>query len=106
MSKRTEFTRALGRLLVYADEQGLDVLIDWAMRSTQDQMRLFNEGKSKCDGISKRSKHQMGLAADIYIIVGGKIDDTKDDYDMLHDKWDELGGGERISWDACHYEWR
>jgi len=34
-------------------------------RTGQMQLQLFNDKKSKCDGVHKRSKHQDGLAFDI-----------------------------------------
>ena len=42
------------------------------LRSAELQHSLFLAGKSKCDGYKKRSKHQDGLAVDVYAYVGGK----------------------------------
>ena len=41
------------------------------MRSIDTQQALFNNRKSKCDGINKVSKHQLGLALDVYAYVDG-----------------------------------
>lgn len=43
-------------------------------RTDEEQHELFEQGKSKCDGYSKRSRHQSGLAFDIFPYVGGKAD--------------------------------
>lgn len=43
-------------------------------RTVEDQQWLFNEDRSKCDGIDKLSKHQSGLAFDFYPYVNGTHD--------------------------------
>lgn len=42
------------------------------LRSIEDQEVLFEDGKSMADGTSNRSKHQDGLAIDVYAYVDGK----------------------------------
>lgn len=42
------------------------------LRTVEDQQQLFNDGKSKADGVKKKSKHQSGLALDFYAFVDGK----------------------------------
>jgi len=102
--KRTDFTRKLGHLLVYADEQGLDVLIGWVLRDRETQQRMFDKKLSKCDGISKVSAHQTGKAADIYIIENGKISEDKEKYKVLHAFWTVIGGKPMLDWDMGHFE--
>ena len=43
-------------------------------RNLLRQQQLYKEGKTKCDGIQKFSKHQSNpsLAADVYAFVNGK----------------------------------
>lgn len=41
-------------------------------RADTEQLELYLEGKSKCDGRSKISKHQLGKAFDIYAWHNGK----------------------------------
>lgn len=41
-------------------------------RTTEQQRELFDEGKSKADGVNKMSKHQTGKALDFYAYVDGK----------------------------------
>ena len=42
------------------------------LRTTEDQAKLFTEGKSKCDGRINKSFHQTGRALDCYAYIGGK----------------------------------
>ena len=42
-------------------------------RTEQEQAKLFNQGKSKCDGVNNKSYHQSGKAVDIVAYVDGKI---------------------------------
>lgn len=42
----------------------IDFGITEGYRSTERQQELFREGKSKCDGITSRSRHQDGKAID------------------------------------------
>ena len=42
------------------------------LRTAEEQNRLFKDGKSKCDGYIRKSKHQDGKALDFYAYAGGK----------------------------------
>ena len=42
------------------------------LRSVGDQQHLHADGKSKADGVIKRSRHQDGKALDFYAFVDGK----------------------------------
>jgi peptidoglycan LD-endopeptidase CwlK len=42
------------------------------LRSTEDQAKLFDDGKSKADGVNNKSYHQTGRALDVYAYVDGK----------------------------------
>lgn len=42
------------------------------LRTVAQQARLFANGKSKCDGYLKKSKHQSGRAIDFYAYVEGR----------------------------------
>lgn len=48
------------------------------LRSAGDQLYLYQSGKSKADGINKKSYHQSGNALDVFAYVNGKA------------SWDEL----------------
>lgn len=41
-------------------------------RDEETQYELFRTGKSKCDGVKIKSRHQSGEAIDIYAFVNGK----------------------------------
>ena len=43
-------------------------------RSIEDQQKYFKEGKSKIDGVTKKSKHNLSpsQAVDVYAFVNGK----------------------------------
>lgn len=42
------------------------------LRTQPEQKLLFDDGKSRCDGTTKLSKHQQGLALDIVPYVKGR----------------------------------
>jgi hypothetical protein len=52
----------------------IDFAITSGGRTKEEQNKLFKEGKSKCDGINKISKHQIGKAIDICPVINGKLD--------------------------------
>ena len=49
-------------------------------RSAEHQKKLYNDGKSKCDGYAKISKHQLGMALDFYAYVDGRA--SWDEHDL------------------------
>jgi len=106
MAKRVNFTAALVILIQYMINEGELPILDYVKRSNEEQARLFAAGLSKCDGVTKISKHQTGEAADIYLISGGKLHDWKADdrWEKYHDFWAESGGRPAIEWDLGHFE--
>jgi hypothetical protein len=52
----------------------VDFAITSGLRTLEEQQELFKQGKSKCDGIIKKSKHQEGKAIDICPVIDGKLD--------------------------------
>lgn len=111
---RKEFTFNLARLLDYmanalSDHEMWPVIGD-VYRSAEEQNRLFHSKKSKCDGVNIRSYHQLGRAADIWIVAKGRtdlVDPTKEipeTWDKIRNYWLSLGGERMIPWDACHFE--
>lgn len=105
---RREFTHNISRLIQIMIAEGHEPILDFALRSKEEQKRLFDLGLSKCDGTKKISKHQKGLAADIYFVVNGQVDyDYKKTSDLsikYHNLWVQMGGKPIISWDNPHYE--
>ncbi len=93
-------------------------IADFLKRSLEEQNRLFREGLSKCDGISKISQHQVGKALDIYFQDIKDIDKDGDTielitplkgWDFWHARWEEMGGKPVIVFsdgrkDNCHFE--
>ena len=49
----TDIQKILNELIKF-----YDFSVIYGIRTTEEQQRLFNEGKSKLDGITKKSKHQ------------------------------------------------
>lgn len=41
-------------------------------RTAEEQRKLYMDGKSKCDGVKKKSYHQTGRALDFFAYVDGK----------------------------------
>ncbi|MFA5234558.1 MAG: hypothetical protein WC390_09180 [Sulfurimonas sp.] len=107
---RTEFTLKIAQLIFLMAKDDFPVM-DFVMRSQSEQKRLFDAGLSKCDGKIKISRHQLGLAMDIYFLDDkGNIDfgyesqRAKDCAVKYHDIWVTMGGKPMISWDKSHYE--
>ena len=45
---------------------------DGGVRTAERQRQLFDERRSKCDGVNKVSEHQSGRALDVYAYVNRK----------------------------------
>lgn len=107
---RSEFTRLVGLLITRINNDKVLPIIDYTMRSQSEQKRLYDLGRSKCDGYKIFSRHQAGLAVDFYFVMNSKIDfgyetqEAKDYAKAYHDYWVELGGKPMIDWDLPHYE--
>jgi len=87
--------------------QGDHPIIDYVKRSTEEQKRLFEAKLSKCDGVFKVSKHQVGKAVDIYLVKDGALMDwgiVPEKARQYHELWESLGGAPMISWDQGHFE--
>lgn len=48
------------------------------LRTAEQQNNLYLEGKSRRDGIKRKSLHQLGTALDVYAYVDGKASWQKD----------------------------
>lgn len=101
---RPTFTIKIANLILWVVDQGWFPILDYALRSTEEQARLFKEGKSKCDGVNTLSNHQRGKAVDLYIHDGDNDIRKEEIYQKAHAKWEELGGKKMISWDLAHFE--
>lgn len=104
--RRVEFTKALSKLLAAMILEDELPIVDYVKRSAEEQNRLFKEGKSKLDGYKAMSKHQVGLAADIYFVGddGKSLVAPKKGWEYWHGYWEKLGGQPMIVWDKGHFE--
>jgi len=103
---RAEFTDKISQLLRMMIDFGERPLIDFVKRSAEEQRRLFDIHLSKCDGVVKVSRHQVGKAMDIYFLSEDGHDLVDSNYGLpyWHSRWDELGGNPMLTWDKNHFE--
>ena len=102
---RVTFTRKTINLMARMFLEDEHPIIDYVLRSKEEQQRLFALKLSKCDGVTNISAHQTGHAVDIYFIEDGKMVDPKKGWEFWHRIWqEELGGKHDISWDEDHFE--
>jgi len=83
------------------------------LRDLKTQQEYYKQSKSQCDGINKKSKHQIGEAIDIVCYVNNKITWDKKYYyyiaGLFEAKAKELDinikwGGWWSFEDCCHFE--
>ena len=105
--KRIKFMKLIGKLLCYADEQGIDVICYSFHRTQKQQDLLYEWGKSKV----RRSKHQDWLAMDLAVVKGGEVVwERIPEYDKLGEYWESLdpecvwGGRWKSLEDIYHFE--
>ena len=72
--RRAEFVLRVARLIFEASERGIRVAPFAYYRTAQEQLCLYNLGKSRCDGTTTRSKHQDWLAMDFAILNAAGTD--------------------------------
>ena len=109
--KRIKFLKMFAAFTGMAAASDIDFIVTCFYRSAEEQNKRFNEGKSYCDGYTKKSKHQKWLAIDIVI-----IDETSQciwarvpEYERVGQLWKDLGGTWGGDWeslnDVYHLEW-
>ena len=102
--KQTTFLQNVAKLILWAFENGYE-LIGGELLRTEDQQKIYlAKGLSKI----KRSKHQDSLAIDLCLFIKGVyITDTKQ-YKPLADYWKSLNpnnvAGYDWGWDGNHFE--
>ena len=110
---RTEFTEKITRFMCEIFDSGERIILCEAFRPEIAQVFYFLTGKSKLDGINKKSNHQFGKAVDFHFIgLDGQLiikghPEWKDAslYIKWHKIWQEKYGGKpMISWDTPHWE--
>lgn len=73
-------------------------------RTASRQKELYDAGKSKCDGVNHRSKHQDWLAIDICIVNedGALVWNRSETYEKLGKQWKALGGIWGGDWESLN----
>lgn len=109
MTEQERFARALQKLLRYAYEQDIEVLMYQLYRTAAQQRLLYDAKKSKADGTLKKSMHQLGRAADIAVMrAGAVIWENCEEYHKLAGFWKNIGGTWGGDWrnfeDIYHFE--
>ncbi len=109
LERRRLFLSRLADLINLAELHEIPVTIFAYHRTAEEQHKCFLEGKSQCDGYTKRSKHQDWLAADIGILNADGTDFLWSD--PRYAKLGELAGKLGLTWggawsfnDVYHFE--
>jgi hypothetical protein len=109
---RREFTKNLSILIAQMIADGHEPVLDYLLRSKEEQKRLFAAGFSKCDGITHPSDHQKALAFDLYFVITNPDKSVYIDFGYektaylavkYHDVLVSMGGKKLIEWDKGHY---
>ncbi len=81
-------------------------IVDFVKRSAECQNSLYKKGKTKLDGYVKKSAHQRGMAADIYLVnkKGNALTWDRELFKYYHEFWELIGGKPMIEWDIGHFE--
>lgn len=91
--KRIKFIQRFAELTLYAKMFDIKFIVTDFHRTVDRQQKLYAAGKSQCDGINNKSKHQSWLAEDICIVKdGGLVWNRTDAYELLGTHWKKLGG--------------
>lgn len=103
---RREFTANIARLILEMVNAGEQPVLDFAVRSPEEQNRLFKLGVTKCDGYKIKSRHNQGLAVDLYLATDDGViwEWPKEKAEYWHKRWCEITGAvDWIHWDAPHF---
>jgi len=102
--KQAEFTRCLGRLLVWCEDNGISV-IGAELYRTKEQAKIYSDqGKGIVNSV-----HTKKLAIDLFVYTADKsISWNPDDYKVIGDRWKGLSpfarwGGDFKNRDAVHF---
>lgn len=111
---RSKFLKMLGGLFHFATLRGIDMVCFTFYRSTEDQLKEFDAGRSR----TKTGKHPLWLAVDLALWDDIDIDQNidKDEvrwsndprYVLLGEFWESIGGTWGGRWgdpnDPYHFE--
>lgn len=114
--QRLIFFRDICELILWAETEHIYLLPISFYRTAEEQNRLFKEGRSKCDGYKKKSKHQYWLAID-FVVMDLKTEEliwkcdkknSKDPYVKCGEFWEreghKWGGNFKTIFDPYHFE--
>lgn len=107
-----DFRRHVERVLEALSKAGVPFKVNEGKRSLERQQWIFKQspGATKCDGVTRVSRHQQGLAADLYPL---KPDGKVWIPGIEHEAWqllracahaEGLVSGLDWGWDAPHIE--
>lgn len=98
--QRIDFLHKISLFILLASSEGIDLLCYYFHRTLIQQIKLYAQGRVKpgkkvtyCDGVKKKSFHQIWRAMDFVIVKDGKlIWKYIPEYDILGNIWKGLGG--------------
>lgn len=94
----------------------IDFGISCGHRGIEEQQQAYNDGKSKIDGINKKSKHNHSpsLAVDVFAVIDGKQNWNEKYYYIIYGVVETIarqmsipirwGGNFKDFFDGCHFE--
>lgn len=93
----------VGYALAISDQ---DFFVNEGLRSTETQQKYFAQKRSKLDGVTKKSQHQLGRAVDVYY-TGWKDTDSADDprWYKLYDAFQKAADALRIKIVIAGRDW-
>ena len=99
--KQRAFTRMLADLIIFAYEQGYELTVGDAARSSS----LHGEFGVKKGYSAAYSVHKLRLAQDYNLYINREWIETSDHpaWDELHNYWESIGGAKRVPNDANHF---
>jgi hypothetical protein len=92
------------QLIDRLDLLGVRYVITDTLRSLSTQQAAFKRGATKCDGVTKVSKHQLGLAIDICAMNEG--DGPSWDYKQYAEVYRTIGNFARDLGMECGQDWK
>lgn len=102
--KRIKFIQKFAELVQYAKTFQIKFIVTSFHRTNEEQAWLYRNGKSQCDGINNKSKHQSWLAEDICIVDdnGKLIWNRVGAYELLGKHWKIIGGIWGGDWESLN----
>jgi len=83
---QTDFLNDVAKLIVYADEIGIELTFGETYRTEYQQEKYIADGKSK----TMNSQHLKRLAVDFNFFIDGKLTYNKSDVEQLGIFWESL----------------